>query len=452
MNTHIKRKQKKIPDIGIFVQINTALSDEKKDSTLEERDAIFPEAAIIKLINNSGFNSAGESYSIWLKNELHDEIEDHDAIDNAETLEYMDLLLTALKKKMKSIPIVPTEAQIEQQKTQYETSINALEKCKKELTTNDKKQINNKDKLRTIEKKLKPIPEEINTIKHRKLAIEIEILLEGYEQERNERLSLKLKDKLTSADKKERHEFIMTLKQLSSPDLDEPTIHYSIEKNINRFPGVHLQTTLHKITLKLLEKNLREDYFTDGDRNSAARTILNSQHKIVEAQPYVLNINTLYQAIETMGAYGDNKLSDSSEKDTVRNLTFALRNDLDNFVTNSYDQKKPQKLPSKAAFNTFKAIFLARLHSEDDVMSEKVKWGSFTLNLFLGIISLGAILGIKAAVTKQAAVTKKDGTTERPGHEFTLFARETGKQRRIKAIAKEMDKIEELLSQKPKNK
>ena len=119
------------------------------------------------------------------------------------------------------------------------------------------------------------------------------------------------------------------------------------------------------------------------------------------------------------------KLSDDTENKAMVALAAELKNELNSFVG---DYAKEPKVES---FNHFKAkLFLLRLHSQDALMSKRENWNALALNIFLGVISLGIALGIKALHSKLAY-----------GEEYVSFGHESQKQEKLADIRERLDAI-----------
>jgi ankyrin repeat protein len=233
-------------------------------------------------------------------------------------------------------------------------------------------------------------------------------LLDEYRTSRSQRFWIK--DRLSSKDKKERELFIDTY--FSNKEhfiaLGKDGLLEVIENGIKKFPGLHFKTVLHNIALRLLDEASSQEEHSDK-----AKEIL-EQQKSTYPQ-YIEKIKRLYEQIESINHNTTNLTIDDAKK--VSALSIQLKKDLDFLII-----QHPTQLPNETAFNQFKSKFNHRLHSEDIIMSQQENWNSFALNLFLGVITLGIVLGIKAIHSKL--------TTDH----MTLFARKTKKQEHIDTL------------------
>lgn len=169
---------------------------------------------------------------------------------------------------------------------------------------------------------------------------------------------------------------------------DHAGVSVLIEANKKRFPGIHLQTILNKITVELFDLNQQvPQNYNQGPsvnidliiRHQQAIEILQTQ-KLTQSN-YVLAINKLFELIEDM----------ANKWPQTHRLTDKLRQDIDRFVISH-----PNTVPDEKAYHQFVTLFTARLHSEDDELSRhRSGWKANLANLMIGVFTLGIALGIK---------------------------------------------------------
>ncbi len=183
-----------------------------------------------------------------------------------------------------------------------------------------------------------------------------------------------------------------------------------IKQNKRKFPDINSQALLCKIIaeVKDLDQQIPANYNLELPKHSA--TELHKQAKdILEKKTnkqYVNAINHLQGLIDTM----------ETGWPQTESLAKKLRANLDTFVT-----QFPE--PSPDNYEQFKEHFIARLHSEDDLMCKhRAAWKANLANFAIGVVTLGIALGIKLAISKHS-----EGR-------FTLFFDKTKRQQKISAI------------------
>ena len=242
--------------------------------------------------------------------------------------------------------------------------------------------------------------------------------LERYQLQRN--AQYQLKDKLTANDKEIRDGFIQDLVvrldayQQSGLDDDKLNVLTLIDTNMDNFPGIKLSALLNKIKFELLSFGLPV-------------TVIPVDYIGVNSIPAHYNeplksaIVKLYQQLNSMFIYGN-----TSRDEKVILLERDLKNDLDRFVI-----ENTAVTPTAEIFDAFKARFTARLHSHDDVLSQRHdgQWKPIVANILIALATVGLALVIKAAHSKL--------TTGR----MTSFFSETERQRQADAIKKSVNDI-----------
>jgi len=242
--------------------------------------------------------------------------------------------------------------------------------------------------------------------------------LEQYQLLRN--AHYQLKDKVTPKDKENRDIFIQDLvlgldayHQNGSDDAKLAVLTL-IDTNMGNFPGVKLNVLLNKIKFELLSFGLPV-------------TVIPVDYIGVSSIPAHYNeplksaIVKLYQQLNSMFIYGN-----TSRDEKVILLERDLKNDLDRFVI-----ENTAVTPTAEIFDAFKARFTARLHSHDDVLSQRHdgQWKPIVANILIALATVGLALVIKAAHSKL--------TTGR----MTGFFSETERQRQADAIEKSVNDI-----------
>ncbi|MGC1182060.1 hypothetical protein [Legionella sp.] len=242
------------------------------------------------------------------------------------------------------------------------------------------------------------------------VAAQINSLLGTYQSERSKRY--RIKDIFFPTDKKTRNQFISQLKGSLNTGKKEGLLDL-IKDNINKFPGLHLTTTLYKIRLLLVDESSNLNVSTEAKK------------RLIELgeNEYTRAINTLYSTIEKLKVFAG-----SNKENPIAVFANQLKNDVDQFVSSNTNYSQLQLA------NRFQTKFIARLHSEDILMSQHEHLKPFIINLVLAVVTLGLALAIKAVHSKW--------TTGR----VSLFASETPKQAAIKKIGQAVD---ELLSLEP---
>ena len=256
------------------------------------------------------------------------------------------------------------------------------------------------------------------------LVITLQKTLDSYQEERDSRYGPK--DTFAKSDKNHRAQFIIELKNKLNEyeqSNDHTAVLDYINLNMSRFPGVHLQSTLNKVAITLLdfaEPQLR--LAQESDKEISA--ILNAHKTTKNGLDFATRIEKLYQAIEDMRAFGAG-LSNSHENHVITDLATRLTADVDYFV-----RQHETKLPNQKARQEFTARFETRLHSEDSLMSRYTnRWLVILANIAAILTGIGAALLIHTKV--------KTGATP-------LFFSETEKQRKAAKIESALNLSEGL--------
>jgi len=211
-------------------------------------------------------------------------------------------------------------------------------------------------------------------------------MLSDYLNQRNERYSIK--DFFTESDKAARTQFITSLQsQLLDyvESSDKRVVLESIQTGINSFPGKNLKALLNNMMVAVLDIEQTE-VIDNPDRVEEIRRRLRITNSI-----YVENLDTLYRHIEDMRVYGEQQRGPHGRAITA--LAQKLTNDIDNFILNH-----AQGLPDQATSQAFTKKFTARLHSEDNMMSEQdSNWANIVANISLILLLIPKLIYSKLA-------------------------------------------------------
>lgn len=251
------------------------------------------------------------------------------------------------------------------------------------------------------------------------LVVELKRQLQDYKDQRS--ALYQVKDILTAVDKGNREYFIdITLtKQIVSyiESGNSESVLSHIDANKHLFPGVHMQSTLNKVAITLLD-------FVDAEQNLSSQStkdvveILSAHKEHPRGKAYAAKIEQLYAAIEGMSKFGQG-LSNTHEQKVITELAMKLRHDVDRFV-----RQHETTPPDVDASKKFTERFKIRLHSEDSLMSKyEDRWLVILANIAAALTVIGAALLIHTKVKTGAtplffSATQKQ--TERAKVEKTL--------------------------------
>lgn len=231
----------------------------------------------------------------------------------------------------------------------------------------------------------------------RLLAVTIKQMLSAYKTQRDEHYHTK--DFLSSGDKKARDAFIAAIggeteeiggeldKYIASANSED--LRTTITKSMDLFPGVKMQATLNRIIVTLMDKEAGQQ----DDCSVVANQILSNLEE--KHKNYVEQIRKVYASVDGIRTYA-NTLPEH-EKQIINQLVDQLKKDIDQLIS-----KSPEGIPSKAEYATFEMKFKARLHSQDDVMSEHKSWGTIIANVLLSVATLFKLI-ISKATTGRAS-------------------------------------------------
>lgn len=409
--------EKIAPEKLLLTQIAAELNKNKNN---------FSKSNIRTLVTESGLNNATDDAFIWLVKYLGQNESDYDwgfgntdAHRNARLLPTINQKILYISEQMKQITL---------ENKKSEDAKNQLTFLNTELTIDVEKHDDLDRKLYWLEFMQIPVTElEIETLEKEQTKISSDLEQEkiDYKQTQEEARAAKtkaetertgreemvnrfiqtlseyktnrdkrfpVKDKVSPADKQLRDMFIKKLSTKLKRFIDSGNnteIHILINGNIAKFPGVHLQTTLYRITLDLMEPTPKEDISTDAQ---AVLLQLQGTHA-----NYAKKIDALYSKIAELHSFGM-KVGNPQEKTMVTTLAHELRNDVDHFVKNT-----GVKLPTPISYAEFKTKFNARAHSQDILMSKHDSW----IPMILSVVAAATVLGlfILAAVALHSKVT-----------------------------------------------
>ncbi len=246
--------------------------------------------------------------------------------------------------------------------------------------------------------------------------------LTEYLTQRDNRLSIKLKDNVTSSDKDARTAFVNELNALLQKYRNENTIETNeevlelIDQKGKDFPGVHLQTALNRIKLELLEAREEQEELVEAD---IGVILLNHPD-----ERFATSITKLFEKIDDMKRYGTSL--PANDQGMVLRLTKKLKNDVFQLVN-----ANPLHAPTHEKFKQFEQKFTARLHTEDVAMSKHTGWGAFLKNLLAAIVTVGIALGVKLAYSKHTTGV------------VSFFADKTGKQSQVDTVGHALREVQE---------
>lgn len=223
------------------------------------------------------------------------------------------------------------------------------------------------------------LPEEDTTLtttaRRQAMAQQLIAALTNYRIKRDQHY--KIKDFFTSSDKMLRQESIQQLEvelQSYAESGDNSRLLELIQEK--QFPGKNLQPLLHKITADVLEFD--EEITTNSQSVDEILDALNKNNP-----EYVQALKRLYQRISSMQRYGEEHASK-----TAMELADKLQQTANNFV-----MYHGTALPSLASYQAFTKKFTARLHSEDNVMSQEGKnWTHIVANIALALLLIPKLI------------------------------------------------------------
>lgn len=225
------------------------------------------------------------------------------------------------------------------------------------------------------------------------LAEEIRRMLEAYINERNKHYYAK--DLFISDDRDSRDQFIKKISNAKNGLLkayvesgNSEAVLKNITTEVDKFPGVKMQATLSKIVVKLMEADAQPDAVEDLP-GKVEQVLLTFASKESRYKEYALKMRGLYEKIVGIKTYAET-LSEH-EQEIINQLADDLKKDVDQFVYQNRDE-----IPGKEAYQKFKMKVKARLHSEDDVMSEYTSWPTVVANILLSLVTIGKLIYTKA--------------------------------------------------------
>ncbi|STY27904.1 Ankyrin repeat protein [Legionella wadsworthii] len=233
---------------------------------------------------------------------------------------------------------------------------------------------------------------ELQVATRRLLAIDCIQLLNEYIIDRNSHYHTK--DLLSSEDKETRNQFISSLNDENnglfkvymetghSDDLIQ-----KITTEIGKFPGIKMQATLNRVVVKLMDADDNEKLKSSDEE--ASRILLNFEEKGGRYKAFSEKIKGLSLKIAELKTFA--ATLSPVEKDIIEGLADSLQNDVALLIC-----QNPEELPSKESYTHFEMKFKARLHSQDDLMSEHFSFGEIVANILFSLVTLGKLLYTKA--------------------------------------------------------
>ncbi|KTD72345.1 hypothetical protein [Legionella tucsonensis] len=221
------------------------------------------------------------------------------------------------------------------------------------------------------------------------LAEDLRRMLDTYLNDRNKHYHAK--DLLISEDRDLRDQFIKEIGDAENGLLkayidsgESEALLKKITAEADKFPGVKMQATLSKIVVKLMEADAKPEAIEDLP-GEAERILLTFETKEGRYKEYALKMRGLYEKIAGIKTYAET-LSEH-EKIIINKLADDLKKDVDQFVHHNQDE-----IPDKEAYQKFKMKVKARLHSQDDVMSEHRSWPTVVANILLSLVTIGKLI------------------------------------------------------------
>ncbi|KTD42736.1 hypothetical protein [Legionella parisiensis] len=180
-----------------------------------------------------------------------------------------------------------------------------------------------------------------------------------------------------------------------------------ITTEVDKFPGVKMQATLNKIVVQLMEADAKPEAVEDYS-GKVEQVLLTFERKEGCQKEYALKMRGLYEKIAGITTFAED-LSEQ-EKEIINQLSGDLKNDVDQFIYQNRDD-----IPEKEAYQKFKMKVKARLHSQDDLMSEYTSWPVVLANILFSLATIGKLIYSK--VTTGRASFWFDKTEEQKASE-----------------------------------
>ena len=157
-----------------------------------------------------------------------------------------------------------------------------------------------------------------------------------------------------------------------------------ITAGVDKFPGAKMQATLSKIVVKLIEADAKPEVVEDLPQK-AEQVLLTFETKEGRHKEYALKMRSFYETIAGIKTYA--KDLSEHEKEIMNQLADDLKKDVDQFVYQNRDE-----IPGKETYQKFKMKFKAKLHSQDDIMSEYSSWPTVVANILLSLATIGKLI------------------------------------------------------------
>ena len=334
--------------------------------------------------------------------------EEKSITDNDTIIKKLETKINALEEKLKSVRPEserPSDFQDTRNKlSELKSRIERLEKDKNQLS----KRL---DKLKQIEQEKKVNLERSDDLNRKVM-----------KREKMQDLSNLLPNGKFN---KKINSFIESFRTLLQGDPEDSKIIEEIQIGLENFnKNIEIRTSLCQMTLAL--SNPTSIILEQKQRNNFISTIGKTVLKSIQCSTNVVSlyykdeINKLYKKIDNM------EENTPTENKLIRTLLNNLRSDLDSFISSHQDQMANQ---FQELYKKFRLNFYARLHSQDVALSKHKSWQSFAINLFLGVITMGVALGIKAIHSKYST------------GQVTLFARKTDEQEKIESMDQSLKEL-----------
>ncbi|MCE0722138.1 MULTISPECIES: hypothetical protein [Legionella] len=221
------------------------------------------------------------------------------------------------------------------------------------------------------------------------LAEKLAGMLELYIDDRNKHYHTK--DLFISEDRDIRDQFIKEIGNAENGLLkayvesgNSEVVLKKITAEVDKFPGAKMQATLSKIVVTLIEADAKPEV-VENLSQKAEQVLLAFETKDGRHREYALKIRSLYGTIDGIKTYA--KDLSEHEKEIMNQLSEDLKKDLDLFT-----YQNQEKIPGKETYQKFEMKFKAKLHSQDDVMSEYSSWPEVVFNILLSLATIGKLI------------------------------------------------------------
>lgn len=246
---------------------------------------------------------------------------------------------------------------------------------------------------------------------------EREALVQKYTTEMDDYLlkrkgRFKVKDSLFGTDAEKREQLVTDLKAALidyEATGDSAPVYAPLIERKAEMHGFNFQSLLNRLWVetKELDEKRPANYDAvvieqDDENFNAHETALGIVENCPEAFRH--GVTDLFEKIASLHQFGQELQNNGYANDGVVAITLAqsLKNKLDYFLI---DNQNNFNNPDNTAFlqqnyQAFQQDFACQVHSQDNVLNRHHSWIPFTVNLLLGLVSLGTLLAARLAYTK----------------------------------------------------